>query len=69
MNTVEMRHFASSFSVKADFLQLYYPQKSSRVVFNLKNGNSIGMSNHRFLKICKQTGKAAKCLQKQGSIF
>lgn len=36
MNTVEMRHFASRFSVKTNFLQLYYPQKSSRVVFDLK---------------------------------
>lgn len=69
MNTVEMRYFASSFLVKANFLQLYYPQKSSRVAFNLKNGNSIGMRNHRFLKKCKQTGKAAKCLQKPGNIF
>jgi len=50
MNTAEMRHFGSSFSVKGNFLWHYYPQKTGRAVFNLKNENSIGMRNHIFIK-------------------
>lgn len=70
MNTVEMRYFASSFLVKANFLQLYYPQKSSRVAFNLKNGNSIGMRNHRFfLKNVSKQGKQPNVYRSQEIAF